>query len=197
MKTKLATGLITLVIALGVGGYWYFSQTAPLVSTSALATTTKNVASDWKTYVNSQHGYTISYPSNIYQLEDMSASACVVLRDGSTVDDSTWYISIMDTRSVQGPDTHCGASAPSNFFSTTTDTINLEGKQFTADGYARRATIYFRFTLRGYLLVEYGMAPVNGLSDQDYQAALDSIHAILSTLGLDPNFIPSGLPANG
>jgi hypothetical protein len=222
MKTKLAAGLITLVIALGAGGYWYFQKTTPVVPTAtsqetipAVATTTKNSASDWKTYVNSQHGYTISYPPNTSiafvgrgdgeLLENLTsstarwyASSVIILSDTNR----TWFIEVMyDVNHSTKP-----CSAEQELFKkemeqlgatqTSFDTFNLNGLQI----FAVNSPGGFSFCLGSsspFLGVQYGTdsSDISGqqgnLSEQDYRSRLNSMHDILSTLKLDPNFTPS------
>lgn len=183
------------------------NQTAPVVQT------TNSQTADWKTYTNAQHGYTIQYPADVeitlwgdgvghYTLTDSIttttswyASTCV------TLSKKNWYVSILADAAFSA--TPCGATGTSATNHSTSDTVTVNGKQITVTGRIEsdRSGAIFHFGLNDKVSVEYGVttfeATKAGLSEQDYQAALDALHAVLTTLKPIQNFTPTPPPPNG
>lgn len=169
----------------------------------------KNTVSNWQTYTNSQHGYWISFPQNTkvnllgvgfdgtkwtsYSPENsMSpttswyASTCVSISDSS----GDWYIYIA-SNSSQVPCSATGTSA-NNYPSS--DTLVINGTQIVATGRVEKdkSGAVFNFNLNKIVTIEYVIQNRTGIgmSEQDYQNALVSIHNILSTLKTVKDFVP-------
>ncbi|MDO8561249.1 MAG: hypothetical protein Q7S05_00275 [bacterium] len=169
---------------------------------------------DWKTYTNSQHGYTIQYPTDvkvdlsgvgwdgtkwinyspsdsISSTTDWYASTCITLSKGD------WYIHILADAGFSG--VPCGSTGTSATNRPGNDTVVVNGKQIAVIGRIEsdRSAATFNFSLNDKVSIEYGIVAKTTLSEQDYQVALNALHAVLSTLKPIQDFTPVLPPPNG
>jgi hypothetical protein len=193
--------LIILVVLLVIGGVYMVYR---------------HDNTNWKTYTNNQHGYTLDYPDNVkvdlagigfdgtkwidYSPESAIstttkwyASTCV----GVNSNDSIWYINILaDAAFSQVP---CGGTGTSSNNHPGTDIFVSNGEQASStgriEGDGSGATFYFNLSKD--ISVEYGIHATSSLSEQNYQRALNSIHSVLSTLKTMEDFVPTTPPNNG
>jgi hypothetical protein len=210
MKMKLVSGAITLVIVLGIGGYWYFEKTTRIRPTAllqepstallqetstALAPTTQSKRPDWKTYVNAYHGYMINYLSTA-KISFITARGDIVSSESITsstteryvsnvvrLDDAsqTWFLQISSDDNIK----FCRSALQKELLSASkrADTFNIKGQQISA--YTSGPEV-FQFCLGSSnpLVINYGA----GTDGSDItQKSLDLMHSILSTLTFIPN----------
>lgn len=188
------------------------TETATLPeATSTIHTSDVSIANTvWKTYTNSQHGWTVQYPPNVQvalvgdgnshllseplsAAVDWYASTCVIFTDPR----DSWSVRIASDSSFSA--VPCGPTGMGASVTRTMDTVTVDGSQITAIGFASSDTSgdasNFGFNLSYGKGVSVGYE-ITGDREQ-YQQNLDVVHAILKTLRPIKNFVPVSPPPNG
>ena len=206
----LLIAIVVAVLAVGGGAYVYVhnkqaNQPAVVISNVQATSTTQTadgsttLTTGWKTYTNSQHGYSISYPTDSkitlvgydkgYVLEDnissttnWYASTCVQIERRS-------YWNILISADSQYSSNPCGPTGTSATNHRAIDTFIVNGKEIKAGGLVRADSGgFFSFAASNNIGFIYF---VNASS------SLDLLHPVLSTFKLIPNFTPIAPPYNG
>ncbi len=222
-RAGLSLGVLFIIVAFGGAMRWYLSQrlvstNAPIAQNTGVTSPTTGIKSKpgWKTYVNSQHGYIISYPANAeVALEGDPFSAMDPKEDSTTT--RQWYdsscIEISDKANPSWSITIAADGAPltpcdfptgrSPETQRVMDTFEIAGTPVTAGGRSRfngtdSTDVFFGFSLTPHILVLY-FIDIDHDTNQDsrerkYQESLRTVHEILDTLRQIPGFVPLDNP---
>lgn len=153
-KWVLIVLIIVLVIVVGGGafflGRWYSNRqkTIPSPSPTLLqnpsptptktATPTPSPTQEgWKTFINDDYGYRLSYPEgasisyadeNEAQTQGLTKKACVEIKT------DVWYVVISASANKDGK-IICGRTGVGSDYHESNDTIKIEGKTYDASGF--------------------------------------------------------------
>ncbi|MDP2655834.1 MAG: hypothetical protein Q8P17_04970 [bacterium] len=177
--------LIIIAFLLAGGAYVYLQNNQAKQPTTAISTVqTSNSQTDtWKTYNNTGKGYSISYPEDTKI--DISNLSCVRI-------DTKEFGSV----AIGSSSDACGMVGGVGIGTTMlSETITVNGQQYTASGVktADNSQSLADFSFTNKIYIRYGVDHLDksdprswknlgALTDAEYQNALNSAKAIVSTL---------------